>query len=53
MVEEMIGAGERLAEELQGVLQDERGAPLKAQRLADLRASISEWQRARGRQGRA
>jgi cell division protein ZipA len=44
LVEEMIGAGRRLAEELQGVLQDERGAPLNAQRLADLRASVSEWQ---------
>ncbi len=43
LVEEMIGAGRRLAEELQGVLQDERGATLNAQRLADLRASVAEW----------
>lgn len=43
LVEEMIGAGRRLAEELQGVLQDERGAILNAQRLADLRASVAEW----------
>ena len=39
----MITAGKRLAEELHGVLQDERGAPLNAQRLADLRASVAEW----------
>jgi cell division protein ZipA len=43
LVEEMIGAGRRLAEELQGVLQDERGATLNAQRLADLRASVAQW----------
>jgi cell division protein ZipA len=43
VVEEMISAGRCLAEELQGVLQDERGATLNAQRLADLRASVAEW----------
>jgi cell division protein ZipA len=43
LVEEMIGAGRRLAEELQGVLQDERGAILNTRRLADLRASVAEW----------
>ena len=44
LVEEMITAGKRLAEELHGVLQDERGAVLNAQRLSDLRADIVAWQ---------
>ncbi len=44
LLEEMITAGKRLAEQLHGVLQDEHGAPLNAQRLADLRASVAEWQ---------
>jgi cell division protein ZipA len=44
LLEEMITAGKSLAEQLHGVLQDERGAPLNAQRLADLRASVAEWQ---------
>lgn len=44
LVEEMIATGRRLAEELHGALQDERGAPLNAQRLADLRASVADWQ---------
>jgi cell division protein ZipA len=44
LVEEMIVAGKRLAEELHGVLQDERGAALNAQRLSDLRADVVAWQ---------
>ncbi|HZF25605.1 MAG TPA: cell division protein ZipA C-terminal FtsZ-binding domain-containing protein [Steroidobacteraceae bacterium] len=44
LVEEMITAGKRLAEELQGVLQDERGAALNTQRLSDLRADVGAWQ---------
>lgn len=44
LVEEMVSAGRRLAEELHGVLQDERGAVLNAQRLSDLRADVMAWQ---------
>jgi cell division protein ZipA len=44
LVEEMISAGKRLADELHGVLQDERGAALNVQRLGDLRAEVAAWQ---------
>lgn len=44
LLEEMIATARRLAEDLQGTLQDERGAPMNAQRLADLRASVTDWQ---------
>ncbi len=44
-LETMIATARELAERLQGVLQDERGAPLSAQRLADLRAGVVDWQR--------
>ena len=44
LMDEMITAAKRLAEELHGVLQDERGAPLTVQRLSDLRASVAQWQ---------
>ena len=45
ILEDMIATGRQLAERLHGILQDERGAPMTAQRLADLRAAVSEWQR--------
>jgi cell division protein ZipA len=45
IVEDMIASGRKMAERLQGILQDERGAAMTPQRLADLRASTAEWQR--------
>jgi cell division protein ZipA len=44
IVEDMIGTGRQLAERLSGVLQDERGATMSAQRLAELRAAIVDWE---------
>jgi cell division protein ZipA len=45
-VDEMLAAARQLAGELQGSLQDERGAPLGTHRLTELRESIAAWQRA-------
>lgn len=39
MLDELLEAGRNLSERLGGVLQDERGAPLDAQRVASLRAA--------------
>ncbi len=44
-LEDMIATARQLAERLHGTLQDERGAPLSSQRLADLRAGVVDWQR--------
>jgi cell division protein ZipA len=44
-LEMIVSTGRDLAARLRGVLQDERGAPLSIQKLADLRASVIEWQR--------
>lgn len=44
-LEMIVSTGRDLAARLRGVLQDERGAPLSTQKLADLRASVIEWQR--------
>ncbi len=49
--EDMIATARQLAERLQGMLQDERGAPLSSQRLADLRAGVVDWQRRAGAAG--
>jgi FtsZ-interacting cell division protein ZipA len=40
----MIATGRALAERLHGVLQDERGSTMTAQRLADLRATVAAWE---------
>lgn len=45
ILEDMIASGRKMAERLQGILQDERGAAMTPQRLADLRATIVDWQR--------
>lgn len=45
IVEDMIASGRKMAERLQGILQDEHGAVMTPQRLADLRATITDWQR--------
>jgi len=45
ILEDMIASGRKMAERLQGILQDERGAAMSPQRLADLRATIADWQR--------
>lgn len=42
-LEEMVATARQLAETLHGTLQDEHGAPLSAQRLADLRAGVADW----------
>ncbi len=44
-VEDMLGTARVLAATLHGTLQDERGAPLSPQRLADLRADVAAWMR--------
>lgn len=44
ILEDMIASGRKMAERLQGILQDERGAAMTPQRLADLRATIADWQ---------
>jgi cell division protein ZipA len=44
ILEDMIATGRELAERLRGVLQDERGAAMTAQRLADLRAMVADWE---------
>lgn len=44
-LEVMIATGRQLAENLQGILQDDRGVPMTPQRLADLRAGVADWQR--------
>ena len=44
-LEAMLGIARDLASRLRGVLQDERGAPLSTQKLADMRAAVLEWQR--------
>ena len=44
-VEDMLGTARTLATTLHGTLQDERGAPLSPQRLADLRADVADWMR--------
>jgi cell division protein ZipA len=45
LLEDMIASGRKMAERLQGILQDERGVAMTPQRLADLRAGIADWQR--------
>jgi hypothetical protein len=44
-LEAMLGIARELASRLRGVLQDEHGAPLSTQKLADMRAAVLEWQR--------
>jgi cell division protein ZipA len=44
ILEDMIATGRALAERLHGVLQDERGSTMTAQRLADLRATVAAWE---------
>jgi cell division protein ZipA len=44
--DDMIGTARSLAGSLQGTVQDERGAPMSPQKLADLRADVLAWQRA-------
>jgi cell division protein ZipA len=41
----MVGIARDLAARLRGVVQDERGAPMSPQKLADLRVGLMEWQR--------
>lgn len=44
-LDDMLGTAHGLAGNLHGTVQDERGAPLSPQKLADLRAEITGWQR--------
>lgn len=45
VLEEMVATARTLANGLHGIVQDERGAPLNAQRLAELRAEVFAWTR--------
>lgn len=45
VLEEMVATARILANGLHGIVQDERGAPLNAQRLAELRADVFAWAR--------
>lgn len=45
VLEEMVATARTLANALHGMVQDERGAPLNAQRLAELRADVFTWTR--------
>ena len=44
-LEDMLGTARTLASSLHGTLQDERGAPMSPQKLADLRADVAAWAR--------
>jgi cell division protein ZipA len=44
----MLGIARELAGRLRGVLQDERGAALSIQKVADIRTALSDWQRRAG-----
>jgi cell division protein ZipA len=44
ILEDMIATGRELADRLHGILQDERGNTMTAQRLADLRATVAAWE---------
>jgi cell division protein ZipA len=41
----VLGTARDLAGRLRAVLQDERGAALSTQKVADLRSALIEWQR--------
>lgn len=45
VLEEMVAAARSLAASVHGMVQDERGAPLNPQRLAELRAEVFAWMR--------
>lgn len=45
IVEEMLAVARALAANLHGALQDQRGAPLSPQRVADLRVEVATWTR--------
>jgi cell division protein ZipA len=46
VLEDMVAAARTLATSLHGIVQDERGAALSPQRLAELRAEVFAWTRA-------